>query len=99
MIGQRMNGGTIVAATPAVHNEYWVVLHISDSDSRTHDPYATGLVHYTQLPKPEEWWSGHYFHRLEDAVRDYQKRATDDATHIAGQIVMSHENLKQEVPS
>lgn len=73
MIGTHMNGGVILMALPA-DDDYYVILHVRMSNWA--NEYATGLVHVSQLPKPREWWSGHYFHDDRDgAVLDLVKRS------------------------
>lgn len=92
MIGYRMNGHVIVAVMPAKMNEHFVILAFSTTD--TYEPFVTALIHYTQMPHPQEWWTGHYHHRLQSAVEDFMDRATVDPRDVAGQLVMAWDQIK-----
>jgi hypothetical protein len=91
MIGHRMNGGTILAVAPAETADHHVVLHVAHYAEKTQ--YATGLVHYSQMPAPTEWWVGNYFDRLEQAVEDFLARATTDPTHFAAEIAKASDQV------
>ena len=72
-----VNQHAVIAMTPADFPDHWVILAI-EHEPQHGTPYVTALVSQAQLPDPDQWWNGHYFTSMEQAVEDYHKRASTD---------------------
>lgn len=98
MIGHRLNGCTIVAAAPAEMSGHYVILAVRNTPDGVPDgpgePYATAWVHVSQMPNPAEWWTGHYFGRIEDAAEDFLARSAKEPIAIGFAVTAGLDYLR-----
>lgn len=81
MIGHVLNGYRIVAAVPEDSVAYTILAHTVEDHA---DPWVVTHVEIASMPHPPVWFNGSYHRRGEEAVKDFQSRASTALAVIVG---------------